>query len=80
MRKQMKAKLDDLKTPGNWDHIVEQIGMFSYTGLTEGQVKHMTEKFHVHMMKNGRMAMVGLNSKNVDYVAEAIHDATINAK
>lgn len=21
--------------PGNWDHIVNQIGMFSYTGLTK---------------------------------------------
>lgn len=21
-------------TPGNWEHITQQIGMFSYTGLT----------------------------------------------
>lgn len=34
----MRTGLRDLlvrnKTPGNWDHIVSQIGMFSYTGLT----------------------------------------------
>ncbi|GIY67945.1 aspartate aminotransferase, cytoplasmic [Caerostris extrusa] len=33
MRAALKAKLDELKTPGTWDHIVSQIGMFSYTGL-----------------------------------------------
>jgi len=29
MRKQLRSVLtDELKTPGNWDHIVNQIGMF----------------------------------------------------
>lgn len=32
------------------------------------------------MMKNGRMAMVGLNTKNVNYVAEAVDDAVRNIK
>jgi aspartate/tyrosine/aromatic aminotransferase len=32
------------------------------------------------MMKNGRIAMVGLNSKNVNYVAEAVNDAVRNIK
>ncbi|KAI0561108.1 aspartate aminotransferase [Gracilaria domingensis] len=30
--------------PGNWDHIVNQIGMFSFTGLTSQQVAFMREK------------------------------------
>lgn len=33
MRKELKKHLIDLKTPGSWDHITQQIGMFSYTGL-----------------------------------------------
>lgn len=33
MRAQLKAKLQALGTPGTWDHITEQIGMFSFTGL-----------------------------------------------
>jgi aspartate aminotransferase len=33
LRKTLKEKLLEMKTPGNWDHIVNQIGMFSYTGL-----------------------------------------------
>ena len=34
MRRGLKERLDKLGTPGTWDHIVTQIGMFSYTGLT----------------------------------------------
>lgn len=32
------------------------------------------------MLKNGRIAMVGLNTKNVGYVAEAIHDTVTKIK
>lgn len=34
MRKLLFDELIQLKTPGTWDHIINQIGMFSYTGLT----------------------------------------------
>jgi aspartate aminotransferase len=33
MRKALYQHLVDLKTPGTWNHIVDQIGMFSFTGL-----------------------------------------------
>lgn len=33
MRSELKAKLKALGTPGTWDHITDQIGMFSFTGL-----------------------------------------------
>lgn len=33
MRKALREKLEELKTPGDWSHITSQIGMFSYTGL-----------------------------------------------
>lgn len=69
MRKQLRGRLEELKTPGNWEHITNQIGMFSFTGLSEAQCLHLINNHHIHMMKNGRMAMVGLNTKNVNYVA-----------
>lgn len=34
MRTALRAKLEELGTPGTWEHITTQIGMFSYTGLT----------------------------------------------
>lgn len=37
MRKLMYNKLRQKKTEGKWTHILEQIGMFSFTGLTRKQ-------------------------------------------
>ncbi|KAF1987555.1 aspartate aminotransferase [Aulographum hederae CBS 113979] len=72
MRKALQSKLEELKTPGTWNHITEQIGMFSFTGLTEKQVLKIRADAHVYMTKNGRISMAGLNTNNVDYVAQAI--------
>jgi len=38
MRKEFYDILIKLKTPGNWDHIIEQIGPFCYTGLNGNYV------------------------------------------
>ncbi|EHY59014.1 Aspartate aminotransferase, cytoplasmic [Exophiala dermatitidis] len=80
MRKSLKAELDRLQTPGSWDHITSQIGMFSFTGISEAQVLAIREKWHVYMTKNGRISMAGLNTGNVKYVAEALDDVVRNVK
>lgn len=80
MRKSLKAELDKLETPGSWDHITSQIGMFSFTGLNEAQVAAIKEKHHVYMTKNGRISMAGLNTGNVEYFAKAVDDVVRNTK
>jgi aspartate aminotransferase len=50
MRKGLQERLEKMGTPGNWDHITSQIGMFSFTGLTEKQVGILREKWHVYMV------------------------------
>jgi len=74
MRHMLRDCLVALKTPGNWDHIVSQIGMFSFTGLSKPQCEQMIAKHHVYMLKNGRISMAGVTSKNAKYIAEAIND------
>jgi len=74
MRKLLRENLEKLGTPGSWDHVTKQIGMFSYTGLNERQVEVMTKKHHVYLLRSGRINMCGLTTKNVEYVARAIHD------
>lgn len=76
MRKGLRERLEKKGTPGTWDHITSQIGMFSFTGLSEPQVKILREKWHVYMTKNGRISMAGLNTHNIDYFAEAV-DSTV---
>ena len=38
MRTSLHASLKKAEAPGEWTHVLEQIGMFSYTGLTPKQV------------------------------------------
>jgi aspartate/tyrosine/aromatic aminotransferase len=76
MRTALKAELDRLGTPGNWDHVVSQIGMFSFTGLTPEQSDAMVDKHHVYMLRNGRISMAGVTSKNVEYLASSMHEVT----
>ncbi|KAJ1983554.1 Aspartate aminotransferase, cytoplasmic [Dimargaris verticillata] len=74
MRSELRDQLVQLGTPGNWDHIVNQIGMFSFTGLNSNQVEVMKNKHHIYMTSNGRISMAGLSTGNVEYVAQAIDD------
>ncbi|KAG8795351.1 Aspartate aminotransferase, cytoplasmic, partial [Serendipita sp. 405] len=76
MREKLHNELTNvLHTPGNWDHILRQIGMFSFTGLNAEQSKAMVERAHIYLTNNGRISMAGLNSKNLRYVAESIDKA-----
>ncbi|KAL5601377.1 uncharacterized protein BROUX77_005626 [Berkeleyomyces rouxiae] len=72
MRTALRNKLEELKTPGTWNHITDQIGMFSFTGLSPAQVLRIREESHIYMTNNGRISMAGLNTRNVEYVAQAI--------
>lgn len=74
MRISLRSALEKLETPGSWEHITSQIGMYSYTGMTEQQCLHMIYNFHVYMLRSGRINVCGLNPSNVEYVAKAIHD------
>ena len=46
--------------------------MFSYTGLSPEQVDRLREEFAVYLVRSGRMCVAGLNTRNVEYVADAM--------
>jgi aspartate aminotransferase len=74
MRHALRVRLEELRTPGRWDHLTGQIGMFCYSGLTAEQVDTLREIHHVYMIRDGRISVAGLNDSNVEYVAEAIKE------
>ncbi|KAK0238195.1 aspartate aminotransferase [Armillaria nabsnona] len=75
VRKELHRLLtEELKTPGNWDHVVNQIGMFSFTGITEAQSKRLIDEYHIYLAKNGRISLAGLNAKNIKYFAESLDE------
>jgi len=73
MRSALRSAIEAKGTPGTWNHITDQIGMFSYTGLTKPQVERMINEFHVYMTSDGRISVAGLNPANVQYVADCIN-------
>ncbi len=78
MRTALRERLEALGTPGTWNHITDQIGMFSFTGLSEAQVHALRYDYHVYMTKNGRISMAGLNTNNIDYFAKSV-DAVVRS-
>src|SRR4051812_3886509 len=60
-----RAKVD-------WGFILQQRGMFSYTGLTKEQVQRLRKEYAIYAIETGRICVAALNSGNVKYVAEAI--------
>ncbi|OCH96464.1 PLP-dependent transferase [Obba rivulosa] len=75
MRERLYDNLVRLQTPGEWGHIKRQIGMFSFTGLTQPQTKALAEKAHIYMTADGRISMAGLNNGNIDYFSESVSKA-----
>ena len=74
--KAMRQKLvDGLKAAGvqqDMSFITSQIGMFSYSGLSKDQMVRLRNEFGVYGTDTGRMCVAALNSKNIDYVCQAI--------
>jgi aspartate aminotransferase len=76
MRHALVNGLKSLGSSRDWSHITNQIGMFCFTGLTQEQVLKMREEYSIYMTKDGRVSVAGLTPKNVEYVAQAIHNVT----
>jgi len=61
------------RVPGSdFSFILKQRGMFSYSGLTKPQVERLRGEFSIYAIDTGRICVAALNSKNLDYVADAI--------
>jgi aspartate/tyrosine/aromatic aminotransferase len=72
MRQLLFNALKKLGTPGNWDHILSQIGMFCFTGLTKKQCNYLMDNRHVYLLTSGRISIPGITPSNVQYLAESI--------
>ena len=74
--KEMRQKLvDGLQAAGvqrDMSFITQQIGMFSYSGLTKDQMVRLRNEFGIYGTDTGRMCVAALNSKNIDYVCAGI--------
>jgi aromatic-amino-acid transaminase len=74
--KVMRQRLvEGLKAAGvqrDMGFITQQIGMFSYSGLSKDQMIRLRNEFGVYGTDTGRMCVAALNSKNIDHVCASI--------
>src|SRR5258706_5795540 len=70
-----KALVDGIqeRVPGaDFSFILQQRGMFSYSGLSREQVLRLRSEFSIYTIETGRICVAALTTKNIDYVADAI--------
>jgi aromatic-amino-acid transaminase len=72
MRTAMVQKLKAAGVKQDMSFIEQQVGMFSYSGLTKDQMVRLRNEFSVYGTDTGRMCVAALNSKNIDYVCASI--------
>lgn len=79
--KQMRTRLvDALRAEGveDMDFIAQQIGMFSYSGLSRDQMLMLRRDHGIYGTEKGRMCVAALNDGNLEAVAKAV--ATVRAR
>ncbi|MCE1171306.1 amino acid aminotransferase [Azovibrio restrictus] len=75
IRAMRSGLVDALKAQGvsqDFSFVIQQRGMFSYTGLTAAQVERLKTEFGIYAVSTGRICLAALNSKNLSAVAQAI--------
>jgi aromatic-amino-acid transaminase len=72
MRRQLAEKLRTRLPKLDFDFVIRQRGMFSYSGLSKGAVGRLRDEFSVYAIDTGRICVAALNSRNIDHVTEAI--------
>ena len=72
MRKSLVDSLINENCDRDFSFIVNQKGMFSFTGLSEAEVLKLKEKYSIYIVKSGRINVAGITSNNVEYIAKAI--------
>jgi aromatic-amino-acid transaminase len=72
MRRQLAEKIQARLPSADVAFITRQRGMFSYTGLSKEAVTRLREEFSVYAVDTGRICVAALNSRNLDYSADAI--------
>jgi len=74
VRSLLRKGLEEKGTPGTWNHITDQIGMFSFTGLTPAQCERLISEHHIYLTKFGRISLAGLNKSNIKYMVECVDE------
>lgn len=72
MRQLFVNTLQEKGAKGDFSFIINQNGMFSFSGLTKDQVVRLREEFGVYAVNSGRVNVAGMTPDNMSQLCEAI--------
>jgi len=72
MRSTLVQRLQAAGVKQDMGFITDQIGMFSYSGLSKDQMVRLRNEFGVYGTDTGRMCVAALNNQNIDHVCRSI--------
>jgi aspartate/tyrosine/aromatic aminotransferase len=75
MRTALVEGLHKRRVAGDFSFISRQHGMFSYSGLTDTQVRFLREQKSIYMVAGGRMNVAGITTGNIAYLCDGIAEA-----
>jgi aromatic-amino-acid transaminase len=72
MRRQLVEKIKQQGGTRDFSFVLQQHGMFSYSGLTAAQVDRLQQEHAIYAVSTGRICVAALNSRNIDGVARSM--------
>lgn len=73
LRSDLVEKLE-AATGRDFGFIRREKGMFSFLGLSAGEVQALRDRHSVYMLGSSRINVAGVNARNIDYLAASIAD------
>jgi aspartate/tyrosine/aromatic aminotransferase len=74
-RGQFVAALASHGVVGDFSFITRQKGMFSFSGLSDAQVKFLRDSKSIYIVGGGRINVAGITPKNLEYLCTSIGEA-----
>jgi aspartate aminotransferase/aromatic-amino-acid transaminase len=72
MRHQFVLAMRQLAPERDFSFLLDQAGMFSFSGLTPAQVDRLREEYAIYIVRSGRINVAGITTANIDRLCRAI--------
>jgi len=74
MRKLFVDTMKQKKPDHDFSFIIDQRGMFSFSGLSKEQVQTLRDKYSIYIVGSGRINVAGMTESNMDALCDAVAD------
>lgn len=74
VRHQFVSALSEAGVSRDFSFLIDQKGMFSFTGLTKEQAQTLRSDYSIYIVDSGRINVAGLTSENLSRVAKAFKE------